>query len=277
VEIQALSLGEALNVTACARGAVHSVFTRAVNLNVAGNLWTLLAESLADMPYGLRLRLSDFDALDLKVGQPVNVRSQYVGIGVGRSLHLVVDCRTATRSVPIKPNRIEPGLWRRLALVDSMIRGRAWTGAEGLAQTVVAALNEPSRLAAVLGRVIGRGPGLTPSGDDVVIGILAVLRAPAAASANPAAVDCLTHAIAPLLPTTTSISGHLLRQACDGLFSRPLQDLVAALRTDATAQHLEQRVERLVAMGATSGADSGIGLLAAAPLVLLPPDKRVAA
>jgi hypothetical protein len=277
VETQALSIGEVLDVTALADGVVHSVFGRAVNLSVGSNLWTLLAESLADMPYGIRLRLCDFDALDLWVGQSVHVRSCYLGIGTGRSLRLVVDCRAAPRWVPTGPNQVEPGLCGRLTVVDSMLRRRAWAGAALLAQAVAAAMSVPHRLAGVLAGVIGRGPGLTPSGDDVIIGILAVLQSPAASSAGAAMRDHLVSAIVPLLPATSAISGHLLRQACDGLFSRPLQELVAALIVNTTAPQIEDRVARLVAMGATSGADTGTGLLAAAPLVLLPPDRRLAA
>jgi hypothetical protein len=277
VEIQALSLGQAVEVAATVHGTVHSVFGRAVNLSIGGGLWTLLAESLADMPYGVRLPLRDFSACDLRIGQAVHVRSSYLGIGSGRCLPLVIDCRSATRWAPTGGSVIAPGLSGRLALVEPIVRRRAWSGAGLLAQTVVGALTERRRLAGVIANVIGRGPGLTPAGDDVIIGILAVLSTPAAGPVGRTTADNLRQAIGPRLTATTAISSHLLHQACEGHFSRPLHEFTAALVAQSARRHIEDCLARLVTVGATSGADSATGLLAAASFVLLPPVKRVAA
>ena len=47
-----------------------------------------------------------------------------------------------------------------------------------MAHTVRSALEAPDAIGNVLASVVGRGPGLTPAGDDVLVGILAVLSSP---------------------------------------------------------------------------------------------------
>lgn len=263
-------MGHALDAVAGGFGAVHSVFAHAVNLNVESNLWTLLAAEQGDMPFGIRTSVKDFRRFDLRAGDAVHARSGYVGIG---HRGLTIDCRAAPRWVPHWPDRVEAGVCRRLVAVSTMLSVRAWPGSAAMAQAVMTAL-DTVKLHDVLAKVVGRGPGLTPAGDDVLVGIFAVLRSGVAGSAGAAAAQYLGRTIGPLLPTTTTISGHLLRQAEAGLFSRPLQELVAALIADSTPCQVEVRLGRLLATGATSGSDVCTGLLAAAPLFLLPHQKK---
>ena len=110
------------------------------------------------------------------------------------------------------------------------------------------------RLPEVLAQVVGRGSGSTPAGDDVLIGILAVLRSPLSGAAGAEAADALRRALLPLLATTTDISGHLLRQAASGLFARNVHELIGALLGDPTPSQLNDRVARVIDTGATSGA-----------------------
>ncbi len=129
----------------------------------------------------------------------------------------------------------------------------------------------------VLPRVLGHGPGATPAGDDVLVGILAVLGSAHSGPAGADAADSLRRALLPLLPRTTDISGHLLRQAAGGSFSRAVHELVAAVIGGRAPEPLTDKIERVVETGATSGADMCAGLLAAAAEFLRTDDERVAA
>ena len=111
----------------------------------------------------------------------------------------------------------------------------------------------------------------------MLIGILAVLRSAHSGPAGVAAADSLRRALLPLLPGTTDISGHLLRQAVAGRFSRAVHELVAALIENAALERLTDKIQRVVETGATSGADMCVGLLAAAPEFLRIDDERAAA
>jgi hypothetical protein len=146
-----------------------------------------------------------------------------------------------------------------------------------MASAVVDALDDTHALSDALARVIGRGPGSTPAGDDVVIGILAVLAAPAAGQAGAAAARSLSDAMRPWLAGTTDISAHLLRQAASGWVGRNVHELIVALIEGAPTQALQAAVQRVLGTGATSGADLCAGLLACARAFLVTHDERAAA
>lgn len=274
--VQASTLGPALDVNSAGAGRVHSVFAHAVNIAMGDDLWTLLACGQADLAFGIRTMLNDCDALGVRRDEPAAVRAGFIGIGTGSS-RVVVDCRSATRWQPTRPHAMATGLERRLALLAAASAGRCWHDSAAIARRVAAALlDEPQSLSSVLARVVGRGPGLTPAGDDVLVGILAMLRLTASTlAATQAAI--LARSVEPLLASTTDLSAHLLRQAARGLFGRALHELVSALADDTAPGPLRERIDRALASGATSGADACTGVLAAARHFHLHSGERAAA
>jgi hypothetical protein len=261
--IQALTAGHALDLESGAPGVVHSVFSRAMNLEIGARLWTLLAAGRADLPLGIQLAATDFDRLGVRRGDAAVVRAGFIGIGAAGN-RVVIDCRAARRWKPTPHPALAPGLAARLDLVAALSADRAWPASVGLARSVVLALRGRSALDAALRRVVGRGPGSTPAGDDVLVGILAVLTSPRSGARGAAAAQALRRALQPLLPTTPDISAHLLRQAADGLLGRDLHELLGAVLGAGDAQDLSLAVKRVIETGATSGADTCAGLIAAA-------------
>lgn len=104
---------------------------------------------------------------------------------------------------------------------------------------------------------IGRGPGLTPEGDDEVCGALLVAYA--------AGDDTLARAVAPLLGRTTSISAELLRAASEGYAVPQLVAYVDALLAGRPTDLLEAEV---AAIGHTSGSALIRGVRAACSTLL---------
>ncbi len=135
-------MGPALDVHAVSAGAVHSVFARAVNLEIRGDLWTLTGADQGELAFGIRVGARTFDAFGLCRGERVDVRSGFVGIGPG-SRRLVVDCRAAPRWMPAVPAKPVPGLSQRLAVVAGAVRHRCWSGSPRLAGDVTSALRDP--------------------------------------------------------------------------------------------------------------------------------------
>ena len=123
-----------------------------------------------------------------------------------------------------------------------------------MARELCEALADEGALAAAARRVIGRGPGLTPSGDDVLVGLLTALG-----MRQIGLRERLARALAPALPTTTSLSRHLIEEAALGLPGRALHELGTALLSGV---NLAAASERALAIGATSGADAAVGLIA---------------
>jgi Protein of unknown function (DUF2877) len=108
--------------------------------------------------------------------------------------------------------------------------------------------------------LLGLGPGLTPSGDDVLCGALVALRA----VGRSGAADRLAATVAVAAPTATSpLSGAFLRAAAEGLGAEPLHEIIRELLSGRT-EVLARRLEALGAIGHTSGWDA----LAGAVLVL---------
>jgi hypothetical protein len=125
------------------------------------------------------------------------------------------------------------------------------------------------RVQDALGRLVGRGIGLTPSGDDAIVGILAMLHrcAPPTVAAGP--LDTLSGALTPMLDRTTVISAHFLRLALRGEFGERLVSVVDACCTPSGPD--PAAVDRLLATGATSGADALAGVAVAADLFRVEP------
>jgi len=104
--MQALSVGHALDVYSAGLGRIHSVFAQAVNVEIRGDMWTLLSAERADLPFSIRVASMDLNSLGLCRGNSVNVRSGFIGIGP-RSTRIVVDCRAAPRWTPAREDMPE--------------------------------------------------------------------------------------------------------------------------------------------------------------------------
>lgn len=128
---------------------------------------------------------------------------------------------------------------------------------------------ETTQLGLLLQRLVGAGPGATPTGDDVIVGVLAALHA-AEGSAAPrqratAARERLSAAVLPLLPRTTRASRHDLTAAAHGVFGEHVHALLAAL-VDAT--RVPATFASATGWGATSGVDLACGLAVSASTAL---------
>ncbi|MFC4113623.1 DUF2877 domain-containing protein [Nonomuraea zeae] len=123
-------------------------------------------------------------------------------------------------------------------------------------------------------QLVGLGPGLTPSGDDVLAGLLVTLRHLGAAAGADRAIwlaDWLAATVTFDARTrTTPLSATLLHCAARGEAS---PEVIAVLRGITGRQALEPALRRLHRLGHTSGSDlaQGVGIGLAAVLSLSGP------
>ena len=131
----------------------------------------------------------------------------------------------------------------------------------GVARTSMLMGDCAAAVAALL-PLIGLGPGLTPSGDDLLAGIAASLVW--RACSEPAAQDLackLTAGIrAAAQARTNRISARLLSHACDGVLYAPAMDLGGALLAGDIAATIIS-ASRLLSIGETTGSDLATGIL----------------
>ena len=125
------------------------------------------------------------------------------------------------------------------------------------AATAPRSASGPDALRAELAALVGAGPGTTPTGDDVVVGVLAGLIC----RGHVAAARRIAARLPGLLPGTTRASAHYLSAACRGEFGEHVHRLVAAL---ADPSSVPEALVLARAWGASSGIDLAYGLAAAA-------------
>jgi hypothetical protein len=269
----ALSVGRELDPWTARTGVVHSVFRRAVNLLVGGELWSVFGAAQTDAPFGIRLaECQDCGGLDLRPGDRVHVRAGSVGMGP-----LAIDCRAASRWAPRPWRASAVGLGARLATVEQAAQVRAWAESACLARQVTAALaGGDAELGRAVRRCVGLGPGMTPAGDDVLVGLLTVFSSGAAGAEGARSTARLAGALAPVLASTPDVSRHLLTQAARGLPSRALHELGAALIEGAADPVLEAALQGVLGIGGSSGADACMGMIAACRFSFLTAERYVA-
>jgi hypothetical protein len=268
--VTAGAIGSVIDLRTPRTGRVHSVFRHAVNLELGDQMWTVVAPGGHDA--ALTVRLSGVvipGDLGLRVRDPVYVRSRHVRAGPA-----VIDARTAVRWMPQAYDVDLDGPGERAAELEAAARRVAWPGSWPLADAVAGALASarPADLDEAVRRAIGQGPGLTPAGDDVLVGILAMLTAPGVAPGagggrGPLAAR-LRAALLPALPATTEISRALLAQASHGHVSRPVWELARSVLS-GRAPSAQARAD-VLGTGATSGGDTCAGLVAACRLLSRP-------
>ncbi|HET7145014.1 MAG TPA: DUF2877 domain-containing protein, partial [Anaerolineales bacterium] len=110
-------------------------------------------------------------------------------------------------------------------------------------------------------KMLGLGPGVTPSGDDVLIGFLAGLHCMAGNEKDKQAfIQTLGNEIRLLSNKTSEISRTYLYHAVKGEFSSSIVALIDAIRDGGEGQ-LTAAAENAMRVGHSSGMDTVSGLL----------------
>lgn len=237
-------------------GRVHSVFERAVNvLGADGRLWTLHGPGPLAAPFAVALD-ERVPWRELEHGMPVHREGRaWLVLGALRldcSAARVVDTSIGAGSDPgplasalaeATRSPVAPSLTSAIAL-----EGRRRL-AEGLRRGDADCFVDGAR------RLIGLGEGLTPAGDDLLVGSLAVARRfrPDFLLDDPG----IGHALADAAREgTTIVAREFLLEALEGRFC----EIVIALLTAADAPRARAALDDLLDLGATSGADTTAGM-----------------
>lgn len=262
-------------------GWVHSVHPRCLNLSIreTGDLCSLHEGPFIPSPFGIAMDRApgDLDGIGLLGGgEDVTMAAGVLAIAGGA---LRVDLRKAeARPLRLSPTRHWGNVSRRRQGAEFLRALLANRPAHGLAAILSGADQSPlhrrgARAARELqaglrdrerrrwldaaAMLLGLGPGLTPSGDDLLVGFLAGLHGAGMARRFLAG-------IAPDLPAlartrTTWLSRNFLAHAVAGRFGEPILDL---FRAEGPAP-FEGAARRLLASGDSSGADCLAGIILA--------------
>jgi hypothetical protein len=259
-------------------GAVHTVFRQACNIRLDdGRMLALLAPQLGNVPHGVRLDVPMAFAFadHVTVGQRVGCRADVLRIAGTLSIDLGTAQPWRGELPPARVDLSAPEVlqaWR--AAWHTLWRGRISTGdsqprvlasrvdTEGLRLARATRRFHTDEVARGLKSLIGCGPGLTPSGDDLIVGFLAGLWSTTADHPpRRAFLDRLCTAVAAAAAATGDISRAYLAHATHARFAEPLTTLARHIDDGAECGTIEHAAGAALRVGDTSGADGVFGLL----------------
>ncbi|HEU5198465.1 MAG TPA: DUF2877 domain-containing protein [Ktedonobacterales bacterium] len=275
------------------RGSIHSVFPRAANLLLGGRLLTLHARETPCAPNGLvlALRANQKPLAGLQPGMVCLVERGVITIPAA---NLRLDPqqsqpwnpRPQLASGVCPPKRVQ----ENLGLLETYLSAHASTdGLAGLACLQPEASPEKARASSRLlttarlatqnlldgiaqqrmslarqgvSALIGLGPGLTPSGDDVLTGLIAATLVLGEALEQPVMFyqRLSAEALALAYSRTNKISSTWIEYAGRGEVAEHLGRLFEAL-TQHDRSLIEQAAQEVLSSGATSGGDLLAGII----------------
>jgi hypothetical protein len=253
-------------------GTVLAVFDRSAYLQLDGRIIALASADLGRGP--LTITLSEDDLLPtLVVGMPASIESDRLHLGpavIDLQEAIVWDPRLPA-VCPAPPQALAAS--RELAIGQVLGSAPEESSASLLSPTpartpllnslsaglrALRALLEGEEdpaptLAAIAREAAGRGPGLTPSGDDMLAGaMMALLLWPSVLWRGEARALCAM-LVENARPRTTQISGAYLEAAARGLAAEPWHALMRSL--GGPLDETRAAVHRILCVGETSGAD----------------------
>ena len=282
--------------TMCFSGVIHSIFHEACNVSLESDvLLTLISSEKGNLSQGIRLGTPPkFTFLNqFRVGQPVTCRGGILRIS---GSELSVDLRTASLwHIDLKGLRVdlhqrdtaqawavawlELGKHRRGNGISAMIEAipvprqnpvtspEIKTLVERAVQTVPA-LIDATRNFQVDGAItairplIGLGPGLTPSGDDFIVGYLAGLWSTAGSdSSRLRFMSSLGAWLSRVAAGTNTISCTYIKSAVNGNVSEPIATLAQRVGQAKNMESVREATRTALQVGNTSGTDGVLGLL----------------
>lgn len=271
---------------------VHSVFDRAVNLVTPLGLVTLLPKCRPLYPFSVRIDTDiPFPALGLRPDMSAMLLPGEASAGTLRvdlTNALDTDLSVLERKELVVPPDLSDRL-ERLAgvigeegkpegmapLVFHLEEGSSADYAERFPHNHYTAFLLPRvrrlfdalhtgqivEISAAAGAMAGCGPGLTPSSDDFLCGMMAAMLARGGARGRVLRTMDITQRMGCAARVKTNvISGSFLIRSSQGLLSADVLDTVGQLFSNGPTQSLESAASRVITFGETSGTDilSGI-------------------
>jgi hypothetical protein len=294
--LEATSLGSvALDRLSVGKGAVQSVFDGAINVMFPGGLVCLVPESAGKGPLNVTLKLPDVTAglqsLAAEVGGEVVVNGPILELCGDRQILLthaeiyhpnhsfrlplvererVWANSEAMRMVAIESGKMA-GLGGLLELLTPIPAGAvngklnifASAALMRIASLEKALLKEDrGALASAVHDLVGLGPGLTPSSDDMLAGLVLLSGLYSANGGRTShSIRLLSEVIGEeVCGRTTRLSEEFLLQACSGNGNEPVLGLCSALLT-GRKRSVEEETIRVLQIGETSGTDMILGVV----------------
>ncbi|MFD2829526.1 DUF2877 domain-containing protein [Corticicoccus populi] len=226
---------------------VHSIFDKGINISGADEKLIFIGTDINGLfPFGISV-------------DPVNVQKMKAVINIGDRLmvedsilrhpRFILDCSRAEIFTP-DSDFYNADIKKLLDSIDDIsfeTYESSFFNME-LISDVIKRLKLVQSVESDLRYIIGRGSGLTPTGDDILVGILY------GHFINPFINESHIKAMKVLIeePLTTTVSKNFLHCAADGIFSSRI--------TDLHHHPSPESIEKLLTLGSSSGKDILYGI-----------------
>ena len=269
-------------------GKVQSVFSRAFNIRTEENeLISIVAREKRNGPNRILLKLSedeDFISFGIKRGTKTVGNTQRISIDNGNFLVSLGKAKKWLSKIEIREVRLGPQVKNNLTRLqkdfsiekernkktspitrgepcfrtpfESSISGELRVRTQGLIKSV-----EERNLPQVsrnIKKLIGFGEGLTPSGDDFLVGFLASLHFLKDSGLWPL-LKKIKRIISLEKGKTTFLSGKFLEYASEGRFPEIIRDLIRTILS-GDREEVEKATRKCLVFGATSGRETILGV-----------------
>lgn len=255
-------------------GTVHSVFEHSVNIAGPFGMVNLQPVNGYETPFSLIIKLSrdDFEKLDFSPGQGASCDGRHLLLNSLRiSLVAGVSWDSSIRFRASRiPAGVEQSVLRKIAASAGMsdIAGallkkfgngsmlyKLFSERIGIADNCL--LQGRFEQAMIhLGSLVGLGQGLTPSGDDFLVGLLAAFHR--ALPLRQEMLASLSQTLRGALTQTNDISSAFLAHAIKGEFSSGIVALLNA--QDPDDAEIDRMVSTIAGYGHSSGIDTLCGI-----------------
>ncbi|WP_256716272.1 DUF2877 domain-containing protein [Paenibacillus odorifer] len=261
-------------------GFVHSTFNRTINIQCLdrGDLYTIACKGIDNAPNTLIIDLEHFEEADIRVNDIVSSGHSVLSIANKMSITmngvkrwncklpkypseadvLIMNVSTMKQYIKLHGNnsRIERAFKSGNPFDDEMSRML-----HERTQLLVSELQNKRISTAITHAtsLIGLGPGLTPAGDDFLVGLFTVMGIENHQyfSHQSFCEEVVLHAKA----LTNDISYMALAKAAVGQVRESISDLMEALFR-GSEEELLLALDRVLAIGSTSGTDIALGIVA---------------
>lgn len=270
-------------------GIVHSIFSNTLNLWIEGQLITIQNCHLPLTPLSLVLKdkIKSFHHLNLEVGAGFETQPHCIKV-VDQQFYIknAQIWNGILSEEPLEVTEADIQLLRNILKI--------WTNSSGISEQVLGLNKTKSKaesddpkpsllqkktmggLAKALESkdiedlleqqeafidMIGVGPGLTPSGDDFLTGLLSVCHQMKNQLPHlEKFLFRLTGILYKEIHKTTDVSGAYLKFGCEGVFSQSIHGIFQGIRVKDREQTIREALT-LLKSGATSGSDTLTGIM----------------
>ncbi|MBI1877356.1 MAG: DUF2877 domain-containing protein [Chloroflexi bacterium] len=266
MKIAAVSIARPLMVELAAHpfiGWILGRFERACNLaDVEGRVIALTFPEIGNGPFSIVVAGPSDLFESLAIGQPARVAAGKLALGSWQ-----IDLISAKIWEPqiihfAQPRYLHPAItniltsytaWPHPVGVNSTINNRLAEAAAQLNRVILEpeGYKRSEKIAQAVGQLAGLGSGLTPAGDDYLVGVMAALWL----TGQKALLPRMAHMAA---RQTTTLSAAFLKAAARGEFMEPWHALAQALSAGETGA-FSQAIEQVAQFGASSGRDALAG------------------